>query len=118
MSEDRHRGYHDLGGLDEGPVAASEHDLEPWEKRVDVMRTLLGDAERRILRADGLRSAVESLGEEAYRTHGYYERWMAAIMKILTERGILERDVIETRIEAIGKRLGIAVPPPPGGGTP
>ena len=38
-----HRGYHDMGGLDGGPIDQSEHILAPWEKRVDSIRTLLGD---------------------------------------------------------------------------
>ena len=76
----------------------------------------LGDDRRRILRADGLRGAVESLGEDVYRSHSYYERWMAAIMQVLEERGVLGRDAIDERIGAIAERLGIVVPPPPEGG--
>ena len=109
------QGYHDLGGLDEGPVLRTEHSLEPWEKRVDVLRALLMDKKRRVLRADGLRGATERLGEPLYRSHSYYERWMAAIMAILQDRGILERSEIERRIDDIAARLGVDVPDPPAG---
>ena len=113
MTEQPHRGYHDIGGSDEGPVARTEHQLEPWEKRVDVLRSLLGDSKRRILRADGLRGAVESMGEDIYRSHTYYERWMAAIIDILVERGIFERSAIEAKIQQVADRVGVEVPPRP-----
>ena len=108
-------GYHDLGGLDEGPVERTEHVLDPWEKRVDVLRALLMDKKRRILRADGLRGATEQLGEPLYRSHSYYERWMAAIMAIVVSRGVLSRDEIEAKIDDIAARLGVEVPDPPEG---
>ena len=33
---------HDMGGLEAGPIDTEEHPAEPWEKRVRVMRQLLG----------------------------------------------------------------------------
>jgi nitrile hydratase subunit beta len=102
-----HRGYHDIGGLPGDVIDQSEHVLEPWEKRVDAMRMLLGDDKRKLLRADGLRNAIETMGEDIYLELGYYERWMAAVIKVLTERGVLERDEIDARIAAVQARLGI-----------
>ena len=104
---DAHRGYHDLGGLEDGPVVQSDHVLEPWEKRVDAMRMLLGDRKRQIMRADGLRGAIESMGEDLYLELSYYERWMAAMIKVLTDRGVLERDAIEARMQEVIERLGL-----------
>ena len=103
----KRRGYHDIGGMSAGPVAQTEHVLEPWEKRVDAMRVLLGDDKRKLLRADGLRNAIETMGENLYLELGYYERWMAAIIKVLTERGVLTREEIETRISAVSDTLGL-----------
>lgn len=102
-----HRGYHDIGGNHEGPLNQSEHVLEPWEKRVDAMRVLLGDKKRRLLQSDGLRNAIETMGEELYLELSYYERWMAAIRKVLIERGVLDAGEIDARVEAIIARLGI-----------
>ncbi len=107
-ADGKHRGYHDIGGLDAGPIERSEHVLEPWEKRVDAMRVLLGDDKRRLLRADGLRNAIETMGEELYLELGYYERWMAAIIKVLTERGVLSRDEIDARMRIVEEQLGLA----------
>lgn len=117
MPFEPNQGYHDLGGLDEGPVVRTEHELEPWEKRVDVLRVLLMDQKRQVLRGDGLRGATEQLGERLYLSHSYYERWMAAMMAILVRRGTLSRAQIEERIDAIAKRLGVEVPDPPPGAT-
>ncbi|MBT6273731.1 MAG: nitrile hydratase subunit beta [Chromatiales bacterium] len=103
-----HRGYHDIGGHTHGPIDQSEHVLEPWEKRVDAMRGLLGDDKRRLLQADGLRNAIETMGEDLYGELSYYERWMAAIIKVLTERGVMTRAEIETRMDEVAGRLGVA----------
>lgn len=100
-----HRGYHDLGGIEGGPIDQSEHVLEPWEKRVDAIRGLLGDKKRRVMRADGLRNAIETMGEDLYKELSYYEKWMAAMIKIVTERGIMTRDEIDARMAQIIERL-------------
>ncbi|NKC11438.1 MAG: nitrile hydratase subunit beta [Gammaproteobacteria bacterium] len=104
------RGYHDIGGLPEGAIDRSGHVLEPWEKRVDALRGILGDDKRRLLRTDGLRNAIETMGEDLYLELSYYERWMAAIIKVLTEKGVLTRQEIEARMDDIVERLGITPP--------
>ena len=99
------RGYHDIGGLAGPAIEQSEHVLEPWEKRVDAMRMLLGDNKRQILRADGLRHAIETMGEDLYDELAYYERWMAAILKVLTERELISTEEVEARMNEIAARL-------------
>ncbi len=108
MSEaDEHRGYHDLGGYTGGPIDQSEHVLEPWEKRVDTLRGLMGDKKRRVMRADGLRNTIETMGEDLYTELTYYEKWMAAIIKIVTDKGILTHDEIDGRMQEIIGRLNL-----------
>lgn len=112
--EHKRRGYHDIGGMSAGPIEQTEHVLEPWEKRVDAIRVLLGDDKRKLLRADGLRAAIETMGEDLYLELGYYERWMAAIIKVLTERGVLTREEIDARMSDVKDALGLeAVEPRP-----
>lgn len=107
-------GYHDIGGQPAPPIDQSEHVLAPWEKRVDALRTLLGDNKRQLLRADGLRHAIETMGEDLYLELGYYERWMAAILKVLTERGLVTEQQVEQRMNDIAERLQLgAVAPRP-----
>ncbi len=105
------RGYHDLGGRPAGPVDRSEHELEPWEKRVDVLCGILVDEKRRLMTVDERRDAIETLGEEAYKSLKYYELWMAAALKLVIEKGILTKDEIDTRMDRIRARLGLEARP-------
>ena len=90
--------------------------LEPWEKRVDAMRMLLGDNKRNILRADGLRHAIETMGEDLYLELSYYERWMAAIMNVVDQRGVVTRDELFERMAEIeaGSTFKTSTPTFPG----
>ncbi len=102
-----HRGYHDMGGLDGGSIDQSEHILAPWEKRVDSIRTLLGDQKRRIMRSDALRHAIETMGQEKYETYTYYEKWITAVRKVVIDRDVLTGDEIDKRKAEIRQRLGL-----------
>jgi hypothetical protein len=90
------RSYHDMGGLEAGPVEATEHAYEPWEKRVDALMMLL--SARGHLKVDELRRNVEALGPEAYDQMSYYERWIASITATLIQRGVLSSDEIGRRM--------------------
>ena len=84
------RGIHDLGGLIELPLDQSEHDYEPWEKRVHAMRELL--AQKGLLRVDELRRTVEGMGAEKYKSLSYYEQWVWAMSQVMIERGVFSDD--------------------------
>lgn len=102
--DEKNRGHHDLGGLSGGPVDRTEHAAAFWEKQIDAMLRLLIHKDRSMIRVDELRRGVESLDPEAYRSLGYYERWIASIAHILVEKGVLTRDEIEARVEDIRRR--------------
>jgi hypothetical protein len=104
---DKPRRYHDLGGRPGGPIEHSDHVLEPWEKRVDIVRGLLGDRKRRIMRADVLRNTIETLGEDKYKSLTYYELWMESVRRVVVEAGILSEDEIEARMAEVSHRLGL-----------
>ena len=104
---DKPRRYHDLGGRPGGPIEISDRVLEPWEKRVDIVRGLLGDKKRRIMRADVLRNTIETLGEDKYKSLTYYELWMEAVRRVVVEAGILSEDEIATRVAEVRRRLGV-----------
>ncbi len=98
------RRHHDMGGLDAGPVESADHDVEPWEKRVDAILRLLSDDRRRLVGTDELRRAIEDLGPGAYDELGYYERWIAAITQVLLEKGVIGVDELGRRMESVKAR--------------
>jgi nitrile hydratase len=100
------RAPHDIGGLPGGPVDTEPHAPTFWEKQVDAVNVLLSDDKRRIMTRDERRLAIESLGEEVYRTLGYYERWTAAVTRLLLQKGILSQDEIDAKIAEIRARMG------------
>ena len=96
------RGPHDIGGLDAGPVDTAPHDLTFWEKQIDAMNQLL--ALKVIRRTDENRAAIETLGHDAYDRLTYYERWTAALARILIDKGVLRQDEIDAKIAALRLR--------------
>lgn len=90
-----------------GAIEKTDHVLEPWEKRVDALRGVLGDVSHQVLTVDELRDAIENLGEQAYDDHSYYERWMAAIINILKDKGLLTQEEIDQRMTDVRSRLGL-----------
>jgi hypothetical protein len=100
------RSHHDMGGQPAGPVDTSEHVTALWEKRVDAMMMLLTNRKPPLLTVDQIRRAIESLPPDAYDRMGYYERWIAALTQIMTERGVLTRDEIDARVAAVRARSG------------
>ena len=66
---------HAPGGWTElGSINTDNHELSVWEKRTDALLVLLSATERRVLRVDELRRAIESLPADAHETMTYYER--------------------------------------------
>src|SRR3954462_3805155 len=98
------RAYHDLGGRPAGPIDRTERELEPWEKRVDAMLRLLSRPGRPIIRVDEHRRAVEGLGAEEYDRLTSYERWIAAIARLLLEKGVITTDERGRKLEEVRAR--------------
>lgn len=81
---------HDIGGsLSFGAINPHDDGVpfhHEWEARVfAINRALLA---RGLYTLDEFRDAIESMGEEAYRTSSYYERWLHAIETLLARKGI------------------------------
>ena len=94
------RRVHDRGGWpDAGPISRAEHDLSLWEKQTDAMLRVLGSPEKRIMRVDEMRRAIESIPPGQYEKLGYYERWITAVETILVEKGVLTREEIDRKVE-------------------
>ena len=98
------RSFHDMGGEAAGPVDTQEHVNALWEKRVDAMMMLLSNGPQAQVRIDQVRRAIESLPPDAYDTMGYYDRWITALVAILTEQGVLTQDEIRARVAQVRAR--------------
>ena len=96
------RGPHDIGGLEAGPVDTAPHDPTHWEKRIDAINQLL--AQKGIRRTDENRRAIETLGHDAYDRLSYYERWTAALSRILIDKAVLTQDEIDAKVAALRAR--------------
>jgi len=87
-------GPHDVGGLPGfGPVvpdAAEKPFHHEWEARVLALNRLLLLAG--IYNLDEFRFAIERMPPDAYRAASYYEKWLAAIVRLLDEKGTLVGD--------------------------
>lgn len=103
---DKFRSHHDMGGLPAGPVERGEHEYDFWEKRVDALMVLLSSPEKKLLRVDELRRAIESLSPEDYDNLGYYERWIRSITAVVVEKGVVSQEEIEQKIAAL-KAAGV-----------
>ena len=89
------RGPHDVGGLPDGPVDPGEHPMNFWEKQIDALRGVIGA--KGIVVSHENRRAVEQLGDDAYETLNYYERWTATLSRQMIEKGLLTQDEIDAR---------------------
>ena len=98
------RGPHDLGGLPAGPVDTTAHDMTFWEKQIDALNALL--SQKGLRRVDENRRYIEMLGDDAYNTLSYYERWTAALARQLIDKGVFTQDEVDAKIAAIRDRLG------------
>jgi Nitrile hydratase beta subunit len=97
------RGPHDVGGLPEGPVDPHAHNPTFWEKQIDGVRAVV--AKKGIYRTDENRRWVESLGDDAYNKLTYYERWTAALLRALIDKGVLTQDEVDERVKIVRERL-------------
>jgi hypothetical protein len=75
-----------------------------WEKQIDAMNQLM--AQKGYRRTDENRRYVEMLGDDAYNTLTYYERWTAALTRILIDKGVLTQDEVDAKVAKVRERLG------------
>ncbi|MCA3070534.1 MAG: nitrile hydratase subunit beta [Rhodocyclaceae bacterium] len=101
-------GYHDIGGLTAGEIDPAEEPIQFWHKQNEAMRGLLGDPVRRMVTVDEMRRAFESFGEAKYNTLSFYERRLEAMLDILTEKGLIDREQFMARVDAALKQRAAA----------
>ncbi|CAN0529563.1 unnamed protein product [Laminaria digitata] len=93
---------HDMGGMEAGPIESDEHAAEPWAKMMTSLAAALRDYD--IMRIDELRRALEDLPEDIYKQE-YFERWSEAMVNLLEEKGLLTRDEVIGKMDALKEKL-------------
>lgn len=96
------RRWHDMGGLPADQVPKDQHDFALWEKRVDALMVIASSKGH--FTVDGLRRVLEDMGEDAFETMTYYERWIAAINQNLVEAGVYTTAELARRMTDIAAR--------------
>ena len=91
---------HDLGGLPAGPVDRDEHELAYWERRIEAMISLCF-AKGVLKDVAQLRQGIENLGQEAYDTLSYYERWAASMAVLLQDAGVIDADELSAAVDKV-----------------
>ncbi|MEM9138325.1 MAG: ScnB-like protein [Pseudomonadota bacterium] len=96
------RRWHDMGGTDGGPIVSDEHDFALWEKRVDALLRLSSD--KGYFTVDGLRRVLEDMGEDAFETMTYYERWMNSVTQNMIEAGAFTIEELNAKMAEVKAR--------------
>ena len=114
-------GVHDMGGQHgHGPVVVEKDEPvfhEPWEGRVrSIANRLMGAG---LFNLDEFRHAQERLPPVQYLESGYYERWLAAVELLVSEKDakVAPQAAPETRAESrfkVGERVQTKNIHPPG----
>jgi len=96
---------HDRGGWPtEEPIDQTDHQYLDWEVRVDALHMVLGA--KGVRTTDEMRRAIESLDLEKYESLSYYEKWTAALEILMLEKGILDSDEIDRKMDQLSPRSG------------
>ena len=101
-SDETGRSWHDMGGLEAGQVPMDGHDHALWEKRVDALRAL--SSKKGFFTVDGLRRSLEGMGEQAFETMTYYERWMASTCENLIAEGAFTTEELNAKMAEVRER--------------
>lgn len=89
---------HDRGGWPtDAPIDRSEHQLADWELLMDATFGAL--SRRGVMNVDELRRGIESMPPDEYERASYYERWLYSVETVLTEKGLLARGELESRLD-------------------
>jgi nitrile hydratase subunit beta len=95
-------GVNDIGGLPGGPIDRRHHEAANWEKLLVALNGVL--SRRRLRTVHQSRRAIEELGDD-YNRLAYFERTTQAMANLLDENGVLNRDEVAARMDAIRRRL-------------
>ena len=99
-----HKGPHDMGGENAGPVDTVDHGMRFWERQANGLRSTLTG--KRIVRIDELRRAAEDLGEQ-YSQLEYFERTTSALRTLLLEKGLITAAELTAKMAEVRARFNV-----------
>src|SRR5215475_14053968 len=99
------RGYHDLGGLDGGPIDTAVTQAKSWEKLAVVIGNVLGAKGAKLVCTDEVRRTREEMGADLYNRLGYFEKGIESLRRLLVEKGIIDQGALERRMAEIARRI-------------
>jgi nitrile hydratase subunit beta len=99
------RGYHDLGGLDAGPIDTDVTQAKPWEKLAVAISNALGATCAKVVCTDEVRRTREEMGADLYNRLGYFEKGIEALRRLLTEKGVIDQQELDRRMAETAKRI-------------
>mmetsp|Transcript_83966 Transcript_83966/g.151512 ORF Transcript_83966/g.151512 Transcript_83966/m.151512 type:complete len:484 (-) Transcript_83966:116-1567(-) len=83
-------GSHDVGGVEallHVPIDTTEKPLHFWEQQTHALLVQL--VGKKLFSVDEMRRIIEAMDPAAYKAWGYYDKWAAAMVQGLLERGVL-----------------------------
>ncbi len=89
----------DVGGLPADIVPREEVPQLFWEKHMIAMFNVLWS--KGVFNLDEFRRTVESMPLERYKKSRFYDRRTDGMTDLLVEKGIIDRDELETRTQAV-----------------
>ncbi|MCA3261932.1 MAG: nitrile hydratase subunit beta [Telmatospirillum sp.] len=95
------RSHHDMGGVASFATQAidrAEHELSQFDKQVDAIVNLLNHPNRRLMRTDELRNAIESLPADIYDDLAYYEKWIQAVANVMVEKDVIGEEELVLKL--------------------
>ena len=99
MTHEAIRRWHDMGGQAAGKIDFNQHNFALWEKRVDALLVLTSG--KGYFTVDGLRRVLEDMGEEAFETMTYYERWIQSVNQNMLEAGAYSLEELSNKIAEV-----------------
>jgi hypothetical protein len=94
----------DVAGQPAGPIDRAEHELEPWHKLVTALLFVLRSPPHNMMYIDEMRRAMEDIPPDEYQRLEYFEKWALGITQLVTEKGLVSRDRIESRVAELQAR--------------
>ena len=91
-----------MGGQAAEKIDLIQHNFALWEKRVDALLVLTSG--KGYFTVDGLRRVLEDMGEEAFETMTYYERWIQSINQNMLEAGAYSVEELSNKIAEVTAR--------------